>query len=122
MPSVTTTETGVFGPGELDRLESFFADHGYATLRGVFEQADLVDAEAELVDAQQRVAAGRLDPRHGSVALDQPGAGIDGRPFAHYVYFATQVSGAANALVHHPVLVEVAQRTLGSEAWLLDYE
>lgn len=122
MPSVTTTETGVFGPDELDRLEAFFADHGYATLRGVYEQADLLDAEAELVDAQHRVAAGRLDPRHGSVALDEPGAEIDGRPFAHYAYFATQVSAAADALVHHPVLVEVAQRTLGPDAWLLDYE
>ena len=103
-------------------LEAFFADHGYATLRGVFDEADLADAEAELVDAQRHVAAGQLDPRHGSVALDEPGAEIDGHPFAHYVYFATQVSTQANALVHHPVLVEVGQRTLGSLAWLLDYE
>jgi ectoine hydroxylase-related dioxygenase (phytanoyl-CoA dioxygenase family) len=122
MPSVTSAEAGVFGPDELDRLEAFFAGHGYATLRGVFPEADLLDAEGELVDAQQRVAEGRLDARHGSVALDEPGAEIDGHPFAHYVYFATQVSTAADALVHHPVLVEVAQQALGSQAWLLDYE
>src|SRR5450631_318577 len=115
MPSVTSGEAGVFGPDELDRLEAFFAEHGYATLRGVFPEGDLVDA-------QQRVAEGRLDARHGSVALDEPGAEIGGRPFAHYVYFATQVSTAADALVHHPVLLEVAQRALGSQAWLLDYE
>jgi Phytanoyl-CoA dioxygenase (PhyH) len=122
MPSVTSGEAGVFGPDELDRLEAFFAEHGYATLRGVFPEGDLLDAEGELVDAQQRVAEGRLDARHGSVALDEPGAEIDGRPFAHYVYFATQVSTAADALVHHPVLLEVAQQTLGPQAWLLDYE
>ncbi len=51
-----------------------------------------------------------------------PDATIDGRPFAHYVYFATQASPAADALVHHPALVEVARRTLGPQAWLLDYE
>jgi hypothetical protein len=120
--SVGAGETGVFGPDELGGLESFVADHGYATLRGVFDEAGLLDAEAELADAQQRVAAGELDPRHGSAALDEPGAEIDGRPFAHYVYFATQVSTEADGLVHHPALVEVARRTLGSQAWLLDYE
>jgi len=122
MPSVTTGETGVFGPDELDRLEAFFADHGYATLRGVFDEADLLDAEVELVDAQQRLAAGGLDPRHGTVVLDEPDALIDGRPFAHYVCFATSASARADDLVHHPALVDVASRTLGPDAWLLDYE
>ena len=42
---VTTGVTGVFGPDQLDRLEAFFAENGYATLRGVFDEADLVGAE-----------------------------------------------------------------------------
>ena len=68
------------------------------------------------------MADGTLDVRHGTVTLDEPDATIDGRRFAHYVYFATAASAAADALVHHPALVEVARRTLGPQAWLLDYE
>ena len=113
---------GVFGPDQLDQLEAFFTRYGYATLRGVFDDAALLGAEAELADLQRQVAEGAPGGRHGSVALDEPDATIDGRPFAHYVYFATQASAAADALVHHPALVGVAQRTLGPQAWLLDYE
>ncbi len=119
---VTTGETGVFSPGRLDDLEAFFARNGYATLRGALDESDLVAAEVELADLQGRLADGALDGRHGSVTLDEPDATIDGRPFAHYVYFATEASDRAHALVHHPAVVEVAQRTLGPQAWLLDYE
>ena len=113
---------GIFGPDQLDELEASFAEHGFATLRGAFDEDQLLSAEAQLAEAQHQVAAGTLGGRHGSVTLDEPGALIDGRPFAHYVYFATQVSEAADTLVHHPTLVDVAHRTLGPQAWLLDYE
>jgi hypothetical protein len=119
---LTIGDPGVFGPEELDRLESFFAEHGYATLRGAFDEAELLDAQAELAEVQRRLAEDGLGGRHGSVTLDEPGATIDGHPFAHYVYFATEASDRADALVHHPDLVEVARRTRGPEAWLLDYE
>jgi Phytanoyl-CoA dioxygenase (PhyH) len=120
--SVTAGETGVFGPDQLHDLEAFFARSGFATLRGVLDEVDLVAAELELAELQHQVAEGTLDGRHGSVTLDEPDAMIDGRPFAHYVYFATRASPAADALVHHPALVDVARRTLGPRAWLLDYE
>ena len=113
---------GVFGTHQLDQLEEFFAAYGFATLRGALDEVELAAAEAELADLQGRVAEGTLDGSHGSVALDEHGAMIDGRPFAHYVYFATRASVAADAMVNHPVLVEVAHRTLGPQAWLLDYE
>ena len=35
--------------------------------------------------SQRRLAEGQLDPRHGTVILDDPDAIVDGRPFAHYV-------------------------------------
>lgn len=119
---MTTGDPGVFGPEELDRLEPFFAEHGYATLRGVFDETDLLDAQAELAEVQRRLSEGTLGGRHGSLTLDEPGATIGGQPFAHYVYFATKVSDRADALVHQAALVDVARRTLGPEAWLLDYE
>ncbi len=117
--------SGVFGPGQLDQLAAHVDRYGFATLRGVFDEAELLGAEAELVELQRRLAEGTLPGRHGSatsVALDEPGATIGGRPFAHYVYFATEASAAADALVHHPALVGVAERVLGPQAWLLDYE
>jgi hypothetical protein len=114
--------TGVFGPGQLGELAAFFADQGYATLRGALHNADLLETEKELAGLQRRLGEGTLGGRHGSVALDEPDATIDGRPFAHYVYFATEASVRARALVHTPSLVEVAHRTLGPQAWLLDYE
>ena len=51
-----------------------------------------------------------------------PRPSIDGRPFAHYVCFATQASALADDSSTSPVLVEVNRRLLGPDAWLLDYE
>ena len=113
--------SGIFGPDQPDAFDAFFATHGFATLRGLFADEDLLGAEAELLKAQRRAAAGSPEGDRASLTLDEPGATIDGRPFAHYVYFATQASPAADALVHHPVVVDVARRTLGPQAWLLDY-
>jgi hypothetical protein len=118
----TTPGTGVFGADELDHLEAFFAVHGFATLRGAIDEAELQATEAELVAAQDHLVAGRIDDRHTTAILDDPEAVIDGRRFAHYVCFATQASPLADRLVHLPTLVDLNQRLLGPDAWLLDYE
>ena len=115
-------DAGVFGPAELDGLVAFFQLNGFATLRGALEEPELATAGAELAEAQEQLAAGALDARHGTDILDAPDAVIDGRPFAHYLVFATRASGAADRLVHHAALVEVNRRLLGPGAWLLDYE
>jgi len=93
---------------------------GYGILPGVLTEPELTALEAELADAQRRLVAGRLHRRHGTVILDRPDATIDGRPFAHYVTFATEVSPLAAGAVRRPPLVEVARRCLGPDAWLLD--
>jgi hypothetical protein len=115
-------ECGVFTPAESPGLASFFAANGYATLRGALDEPALRSAEDELTRAQQLLARGELGSRHGTVILDEPDATIDGRPFAHYVCFATEASPGAAGLVHHRVLVEVVGQILGESAWLLDYE
>jgi ectoine hydroxylase-related dioxygenase (phytanoyl-CoA dioxygenase family) len=115
-------QSGVFTPAQPDKLERFFSASGYATLRGVFDEDALRVAEEELARAQVLLAQGSLDARHGTVILDEPDATIDGRPFAHYVCFATEASPRADGLVRHPVLVNVVRRLLGDNAWLLDYE
>jgi ectoine hydroxylase-related dioxygenase (phytanoyl-CoA dioxygenase family) len=114
--------SGIFGPDEIDGLLAFFDANGYASLRGAFDESELTRAEAELADAQGRVADGSLDARHATSILDDPGATIEGRRFAHYVCFATRAAASADALVHHPALVGVAAGILGPHAWLLDYE
>ena len=114
--------SGVFGPDELGDLVTFFQLNGYATLRGAIDPDELAAAGAELVAAQEDLAAGTLDGRHATDILDAPDAVVDGRPFAHYVVFATRASERADRLVHHPALVEVNRRLLGPDAWLLDYE
>ena len=114
--------TGVFGPDDVDELVRFFGANGYATLRGAIAEDELAAAEAELVEAQERLVEGALDARHATDILDAPDAVVDGRPFAHYVVFATRASALADDLVHLPTLVEVNRRLLGPDAWLLDYE
>ncbi len=113
---------GVFTGREIDELVEFFDANGYATLRGVFDESAVLDMEAELVGAQRRLVDAELDPRHATDILDEPSATIGGRPFAHYVCFATDASALADRAVHHQALVEVAHRLLGPTAWLLDYE
>jgi hypothetical protein len=119
---VNSSAPGAFGPDDLSDLCSFFQVNGYATLRGAIDPDELATAGAELVAAQEGLVAGALDGRHASDILDAPDATMDGRPFAHYVVFATRASGRADRLVHHPALVDVNQRLLGPDAWLLDYE
>jgi hypothetical protein len=119
---VTAPSDGVFGEDDLDELCTFFQLNGFATLRGAFDEAELAATGDELVRAQQRLVAGESDARYATDILDVPDAVIDGRPFAHYVCFATQASGLADRMVHHPALIEVHRRLLGPDAWLLDYE
>jgi hypothetical protein len=117
-----TGGTGVFTAEELPALVEFFDANGYATLRGAFGEGDLRQAEAELVQVQEDLARGDLDPRHATAILDDPEATIGGRPFAHYVCFATKASPRAHGLVYRPELVRVAETLIGPHAWLLDYE
>ena len=113
---------GIFSVDTTADLVPFFEANGYATLRGVFDEAIVAATERELIEAQQLLAGGALDERHGTAVLDDPGATIGGRPFAHYVCFATEVSHRARQMVHHPALVDVVRTLIGPDAWLLDYE
>ena len=97
-----------------------FEAQGFAVLPGCFTDAELDALQAELAALQDRLLAGELPPGCGTVILDDPGALIAGEPFAHYVCEITCVSAVARNAVLHPVLVEMARRTLGPQAWLLE--
>jgi ectoine hydroxylase-related dioxygenase (phytanoyl-CoA dioxygenase family) len=113
-------EVGVFAVPELDRLEPFFAEHGFAVVRGLYPDDELTALEAELEHQQARLVAGELPESCGTVILDDPDAVIDGEPFAHYVCHVTEVSPPVRAAAYHPVLVQVTTRLLGAHAWMLE--
>ena len=109
-----------FTPDGLDDLVRSFAANGYGILGPVFDEPEIEAAEFELVAAQRQLVEGTLEARYATAILDDPQATVDGRRFAHYVCFATEVSPAAHRLIHHPTIVDVVQRLIGPHAWLLD--
>ena len=82
----------------------------------------LAGAEEELAAAQRLLAEGRLDARHGTVILDEPDATIDGGLSPTTSASPPPPRPGPTAWSAIPVLVDVATRILGPEAWLLDYE
>jgi ectoine hydroxylase-related dioxygenase (phytanoyl-CoA dioxygenase family) len=118
-------DVGVFGASDvtapdLGALDAFFAEHGFAILRGLHPPAELQRLETELELQQRRLLAGELPTECGTVILDEPDAVIDGEPFAHYVCHVTEVSEIARAAAHHPAITAAAIRLLGEQAWLLE--
>ena len=113
-------QAGIFGPEQLDELESFFRAEGYAILRGVFAEATLVGLDADMAARQADLVAGLLPTKHGTVILDEPDAMIDGEPFAHYVCQVTECSPLAATATTEPRVVETIHRVLGPDAWLLE--
>jgi len=112
----------VFEPGAVDSAAACIAEHGYATIRGALGEAEIEALERELAEVQRRLIEGALAVRHGAPVLDTPGATVDGKPFAHYVSFVTEVSPLAAATVRLPVFEQLSRAVLGPDAWLLDYE
>ena len=123
-------EVGVFTAAELaasdgaspdgQGLDEFFAEHGFAIMRGLYTETELQELEIELERQQQRLLVGELPIQCGTVILDDPDAVIDGEPFAHYVCHLTEVSPLARDAAYHPALVAMMSRLLGPEAWLLE--
>ncbi|SIS17326.1 phytanoyl-CoA dioxygenase family protein [Williamsia sterculiae] len=114
------TDTGVFGPDDLDRLIWFYDMHGYAVLRGMLTEPDVATVESECRAAQLAVVDGGLDPRHGStVFLDEVGKA---EKFANYVEYVNELSGGVRSAVEHPLLIALMRRILGPDAWLRAHE
>jgi ectoine hydroxylase-related dioxygenase (phytanoyl-CoA dioxygenase family) len=116
----TPPQSGVFGPAQLDQLESFFRAEGYAILRGVFAEATLIELDADMAARQADLVAGLLPTKHGTVILDEPDAMIDGQPFAHYVCQVTECSDLSAEAVTERHMVDTMHRLLGPDAWLLE--
>lgn len=113
-------DVGAFTDAHFDEVDPFFAEHGFAVMRGLYTDPELEELELELEHQQRRLLAGELPVECGTVILDDPDAVIDGEPFAHYVCHVTEVSEIARTATYHPALVDVVRRLLGEQAWLLE--
>jgi hypothetical protein len=110
-------EIGVFVAPEYDGLEPFFAEHGFAIMRGIYTDEDLRNLEVELehqaTAARRRAARGLRhgDPRRLTRSTARR---------SHYVCHITEVSPLTRDAAYHPSLVAMMSRLLGPEAWLLE--
>ena len=103
------TEIGVFRPDQLDALDGFFRDYGFAILRGLYSDAELSDLAVECVNAQNKVIDGSLEARYGnSILLDD---GVDtATRFSNYVQYITELSGLTRAAILHPAIQSLMDR------------
>lgn len=113
-------ELGVFGAEEIEAAAAFLEEHGFAMLRGLFDDAALTALDEEVARQQARLLNGELPERCGTVVLDDPNASIDGEQFAHYVCHITEVSPIAREAVVHPAVMAAMERLLGPQSWLLE--
>ncbi len=113
-------EIGVFTAEQTADFDDFYREYGFATLRGVIDDALLAALEGECTDAQAAVVDGRLSERYGTARfLEQDGA-AKAEKFANYVQFITEVSPATREAILQPAIVAAMRRLLGDECWLLE--
>jgi len=104
-----------------DTLLADFERDGYAVVSGLFDDASLDRLQQEMEDLRQAAARGELGAEHVGTVFMAPFDG-DAPPFLHYVSGVTEISPAANAAFHHPVLLELVTRILGAQRYLWDYD
>jgi len=115
-------EVGVFAPDEVEALDTFFRAHGFAILRGLFDEERVAAMERECVAAQQALVDGELSDRHGTAILIEGDAGTKAEELANYVTYVNELSPAVAADVREPLVVALVQRWLGEDAWLLEHQ
>jgi ectoine hydroxylase-related dioxygenase (phytanoyl-CoA dioxygenase family) len=106
-----------FGVDQLDDLADFYVEHGYAVLRGLWDEPAMQGMELECMAAQSRLVDGDLPERYGTTVLVDDA--VETR-FANYVTFATELLPEVRAAALHPVVVQAVERLLGPDTWLLE--
>jgi len=119
----TITGVPALAPDDLDGVEAFYREHGFALIRGLYDDDLLAGLDAECTEAQRRLADGELAAKHGTDILDDPEAHVGGKPFAHYVCFVSELSPSADKACRDAFFPAIGRRLFdGKEPWLLDYE
>jgi len=117
----TAIEPGVFSPDQLDELEAWFATNGSAILRGAIDPGALRTMTTECVVAQEGVATGRLDERHGTTILVDDTSSDSEAAVVNYVTYLTELAPVTRSYVTSAIVTELIGRWLGPEAWLLEH-
>jgi hypothetical protein len=108
---------GVFAVDDVDGLESFYHQHGFAVLAGAVDERQLLLLERECAGAQEALVAGQLDGRYGTTELIETGAESKARQFANYVLRITELSPVAADIAAAPIIADVILRCLGPGCW-----
>jgi len=111
-----------FGLDDLDALEAFYRQYGFAVLSGAIDDETLNALEAECVDAQARLVSGELDSRHGTTQLIEGDGAERAKLFANYVLHITTLSPTALKIVHDEAVLDLMHRWLGEQCWAADSE
>jgi ectoine hydroxylase-related dioxygenase (phytanoyl-CoA dioxygenase family) len=106
-----------FLPHELGYLNAFFLEHGFAVLRGLFDDDFMNAMELECVTAQNGVVSGELSERHGNTMLTDDADGLKTVAFANYVQHIDELCPTVAAAIADSVVVELMQRWLGPQCW-----
>jgi ectoine hydroxylase-related dioxygenase (phytanoyl-CoA dioxygenase family) len=106
-----------FAADQLDELAAHYDEHGYAVLRGLWDEAAMDAMELECVAAQQRLVDGDLPERYGTTILIDDA--VQTR-FANYVTYATELLPEVRTAALHPVVQQAVRRLVGEETWLLE--
>jgi ectoine hydroxylase-related dioxygenase (phytanoyl-CoA dioxygenase family) len=109
-----------FRTDQLDELHAFYVEHGYAVLRGLWDEDQVVEMEAACEAAQQGLVAGALSERYGTTVLVDDADRGRVAAFANYVTYASELLPEVRVASRHPVARDVVARILGEEAWLLE--
>lgn len=102
------TEFGVFEPNDLEGLNQFFSDYGFAILRGLYSETTLTALTEQCVEAQNQVIDGTLAARHGNSILLDDAVNEEVR-FTNYVQYITEISNLTREAVLSPEIVALME-------------
>jgi len=121
-PLPTPAQFGIFQPDQLDQAEEFFRTFGFVVLRELFAESELLAMEQQSVAAQKQLTLGSLPERHGTAILIEGDAGEKANELPNYVTYLTDLSTAVDSAVRHSVIVDLMQRWLNEDCWLLEQQ
>lgn len=121
------TPLPALAPEDLDGIESFYREHGFVVVRGLYDDQLLQTLDQECAEAQAKLSRREFPARdlvrYGTDILDDPEAHVGGQSFAHYVCYITELSPAADKACRDGFFPATGTRLLAcADPWLLDYE
>jgi ectoine hydroxylase-related dioxygenase (phytanoyl-CoA dioxygenase family) len=111
---------GVFAVDERSALREFFIEHGFAVLRGLWNEATLTDIETDCTTAQSNLTTGKLDEKYGTRILIDVANTDATTAFANYVTRVTELSVHIRNAALDPYIASLMHDWLSPDAYLLE--